>query len=73
MWSFPGPYANRGSETEQAFSDVSNHYTKDAAHIYQIGGSPVRTFDLERKKETADVELSRPLRKPGKRNGAGFF
>ena len=22
MWSFPGPYANRGSETEQASSDV---------------------------------------------------
>lgn len=43
------------------------------AHIYQIGGFPVRTSDLGRKKETADVKLSRPLRKPGKRNGAGFF
>ena len=52
----------------------------------RIGGSPVRTSDSERKKETADVELSRQalivarfprvamhLRKPGKRNGAGFF
>ena len=52
---------------------LSNLYTKLAARINQIGGSPVRTSDLERKKETADVELSRHLRKPGKRNGAGFF
>ena len=48
-------------------------YTIDAARIYQNGGSPVRTSVLERKKETADVKLSRLLRKPGKRNGAGFF
>ena len=34
---------------------------------------PRESSDLERKKETADVELSRHLRKPGKRNGAGFF
>ena len=30
-------------------------------------------FVLERKKEIADVQLSRPLRKPRKRNGASFF
>ena len=30
-------------------------------------------FDLERKKEPTDVELSRRLRKPRKRNGVGFF
>lgn len=30
MWSFPGSYANRGSRTEQASSDVSNPNTKDA-------------------------------------------
>ena len=50
-----------------------NLYAKDDAHIYQNGGSPVRTSVLERKKETVDVKLSRLLRKPGKRNGAGFF
>ena len=32
-----------------------------------------KTSGLERKKETADVEFSRHLRKPRKRNGAGFF
>ena len=31
MWSFPGFYANRGSETEQASSDVSDLFAKDAA------------------------------------------
>ena len=30
-------------------------------------------FDLERKKDTADVQFSRLLRKPRKRNGAEFF
>ena len=30
-------------------------------------------FDLERKKEPADVQFSRLFRKPRKRNGAGFF
>jgi len=30
-------------------------------------------FDFERKKEPADMELSRLFRKPRKRNGAGFF
>jgi hypothetical protein len=29
--------------------------------------------DFERKKEPADTELSRLLRKPRKRSGAGFF
>ena len=54
--------------------------------VYQNRGSPVRTSVLERKKEAADVALSRQalvvtlysrvvilLRKPGKRNGADFF
>ena len=61
-------------------------FAKDTARITQNGGSPERTSVLERKKETADVELSRQalfvarysrvamlLRKPRKRNGAGFF
>jgi hypothetical protein len=30
-------------------------------------------FDFERKREIADMELSRRLRKPGKRNATGFF
>ena len=30
-------------------------------------------FELERKKESADMEFSRLLRKPRKRNGADFF
>ena len=30
-------------------------------------------FDFERKREIADMELSRRLRKPGKRNGASFL
>ena len=34
---------------------------------------PRGSSGLERKKETADVELSRRLGKPGKRNGTGFF
>ena len=36
-------------------------------------GVPRETPVSERKKETVDVELSRRLRKPGKRNGTGFF
>ena len=35
--------------------------------------APREASGLERKKEPADVKLSRHLRKPGKRNGAGFF
>ena len=30
-------------------------------------------FELERKKETADMQLSWLFRKPRKRNAAGFF
>ena len=63
----------RGKAMEKVMEHGAFDHHKDVARIYQNGGSPVRTSVLERKKETADVELSRLLRKPGKRNGAGFF
>ena len=34
---------------------------------------PRETSDLERKKDSADMQFSRLLRKPRKRNGAEFF
>ena len=34
---------------------------------------PRESSDLERKKDSADVQFSRLLRKPRKRNGAEFF
>ena len=40
---------------------------------YTKTGVPRETPVLVRKKETAHMELSRLLRKPGKRNAAGFF
>ena len=38
-----------------------------------ISENPREFSDLERKKDSADVQFSRHLRKPRKRNGAEFF
>ena len=62
MCSFPGSYGNRGSGTEQASSDTSSIVPQLEA----------LRFELERKTEPMDMELSRLLRKPRKRNGIGF-
>ena len=42
------------------------------SHLHQIKAQR-SGLDLERKKEITDMEFSRPLRKPGKRNGVSFF
>ena len=52
---------------------MPNHYTKVTAFVYTKTETSHGVSVLKRKKETADVELSRLLRKPGKQNGAGFF
>ena len=55
-----------------AFSDLPGQ-SKSEPSFKTKSENPREFSDLERKKETADVELSRLLRKPGKRNGAGIF
>ena len=40
---------------------------------YIRNGSPCETPVSDRKKDSADVQFSQPLRKPRKRNGAEFF
>ena len=55
---------NRGNGRERV-SSISNVLYKIEA---QRSG-----FDFERKREIADMELSRHFRKPGKRNGASFL
>ena len=57
-------FENRGSGMEQASSKPIVLYKIEA----QRSG-----FDFERKREIADMELSRHFRKPGKRNGASFL
>ena len=51
---------------------VPGQFKSETAFIIETG-VPRETPVSERKKETADVELSRHLRKPEKRNAAGFF
>ena len=58
--SFRGSYGNRGSGMIPA-------------SFLPRPQNEAPRFVLERKKEAADMELSRLFRKPGKRNGAAFF
>jgi hypothetical protein len=61
---FPGAYGNRGSGMEKASSKTIE---KNKIEAQRSG------FDFERKREISDMELSRRLRKPGKRNGESFL
>ena len=48
MWSFPGSYANRGSETEQASSDVADRVGFEPTSLLRdyLISSPVRKCTL---------------------------
>ena len=71
-----------GSQTsELPKTDTSSRRCLFLVRVFITNTTPVKTkpedpresSGLERKKETVDVELSRHLRKPGKRNATGFF